>query len=177
MDVPPRGRFAAVIGPIDVLTAFGGGLASLSLILIFIFIFSEIISRNLLGASLAFSWDFAAYMMGACFMLGAGSALKGGSHVRVTAITEILSPRAGRLLDLGACVAGFIISAYFAYALSSMGWLSYARNSASSSVMRTPLWLPQALLAFGAIILSVQMIAQFLRLLRGEALSSGPGLE
>ncbi|WP_323690465.1 hypothetical protein [Rhizobium sp. AN95] len=55
--------------------------------------------------------------------------------------------------------------------------LSALRGSTSSSVIRIPLVYPQSALAIGAIILNLQMLAQFLRLLRGETLSTGPGLE
>lgn len=59
-------------------------------------ILAEIFTRNFLASSLHFSWDLAGYLMGACFLLGCGSAMKAGSHVRVTALIEISSPIVGR---------------------------------------------------------------------------------
>ncbi|CAN7683221.1 TRAP transporter small permease subunit [Pararhizobium sp. LjRoot238] len=177
MNTGSHSRFCAVVGLIDRSTAFGNIIAALSLLAIFVLIAGEIIIRNLSGFSLSFSWDFAAYLMGSTFMMAAASALKSGSHVRVTAITEILSPRGGRMLDMLACLLGLAISVALTYALIEMAWLSFQRGSTSSSVIRTPLVYPQAVLAAGGVLLTLQMVAQSLRLTRGETLTTGPGLE
>lgn len=76
-----------------------------------------------------------------------------------------------------ACLVGLVICIALSVALTDMTILSALRGSTSSSVTRIPLVYPQSALAIGAIILNLQMLAQFLRLLRGETLSTGPGLE
>ena len=177
MDPSPSQRFSRVIDPIDDLTSLGNGLAALCLLGIFVLIAGEIFLRNILGFSLSFSWDVAAYLMGACFMLAAASALKSGSHVRVTAIAEMLPLRGARLIEMAACLIGLAISIALCHALIEMAFLSHQRGSTSASVIRTPLVWPQAVIAIGAVLLCLQMVAQCLRLLRGEALTTGPGLE
>lgn len=170
-------RFSGFIGAIDQLTAAGNVLAGLSLLAIFALIAGEILMRNLIGVSLSFSWDVAAYLMAACFMLAAASALKSGSHVRVTVISEMLSPRAGRALEMLACLIGLAICLALSHALIEMTWLSFQRGSTAASVIRIPLVYPQAVLAAGSGLMTLQMAAQFLRLVRGETLTTGLGLE
>ncbi len=58
-----------------------------------------------------------------------------------------------------------------------MAVLSGQRGSTAATTFRVPLVYPQAVLAAGAVLLTLQCLAQVLRLLRGEALTSGPGLE
>ncbi|OCX66289.1 C4-dicarboxylate ABC transporter permease [Thioclava sp. SK-1] len=165
------------MAPVDRITAFGNLIAGLCLLGIFVLILAEVTSRNLFGASLGFSWDYSAYLMGASFMLGSASALKSGAHVRVTAALEKMPPRIAHGVEIAACAVAIMCCAVLAWALIDMTWLSAMRGSTSSTVMRTPLVYPQSLVAFGAVVLCAQCVAQLLRLMRGETLSTGIGLE
>jgi TRAP-type C4-dicarboxylate transport system permease small subunit len=173
----PPARFEAVIGPIDALTKAGNLLAGLALLAILGMITAEIASRNLLRSSLAFSWDYSAYAMGAAFMLGAADALRRGAHVRVTAVLDSIPRPMARVLEFTACLAGLAACVALAWALTEMAWLSFQRGSTSATVMRTPLMWPQGLVALGAIILTLQCVAQLLRLARGERLAEGAAIE
>jgi C4-dicarboxylate transporter, DctQ subunit len=164
-------KFGAIIGPIDRLTFAAGALGGLCLVGIFAFIFAEIVSRNLFGVSLPFSWDYAAYMMGACFFLAAGATLKSGGHVRVTAIHDYLPRRGVLLLDACATVVGLLIAGAMIFAIGDMAYLSFMRGSAASSVVRTPLWIPQGVMTIGAVIFALQMLAQLLGILGGKPLA------
>jgi len=161
-------RFQAVISKIDALTFAASVGGSICLAGIFVLVMLEVLSRNVFGVSISFSWDFAAYMMGGCFLLSSGNALKGGSHVRVTALFEFLPPAQVRLLSLAACTVGFLIGCALTYALGDMTYLSFVRGSTSFSVVKTPLWIPQIIMTFGAVVFALQLIAQALRALRGE---------
>ncbi|AZB65707.1 TRAP transporter small permease [Cereibacter sphaeroides] len=170
-------RFRRTLAVIDGVTDLGGYLAALCLLGILVLVAAEIFSRNLLAYSIHFSWDLAGYFMGTCFLLASGSALKGGSHVRVTALLESMPRAVGRTLEFAACLVGLAICAYMSWALIEMAWLSAQRGSTAATSFRVPLVYPQAALATGATILTLQCLAQILRLLRGEELSVGPGLE
>lgn len=176
-DTLPRQTFDAIIVPINALTRLANLVAGLALLMILCLITAEIISRNLLGHSLSFSWDYAAYAMGAAFMMGAADALRNGAHVRVTALLETVPHAVSRVLEFGACLAGLATCVVLAWALSEMAWLSFQRGSTSATVMRTPLVWPQSLVALGAIILTLQCLAQLLRLARGERLAEGAAIE
>lgn len=171
------GRFEALIAPIDALTRAGNLIAGLALLAILVMITAEILSRNLLGRSMAFSWDYSAYAMGAAFMLGSADALRRGAHVRVTAVLESVPRPLSRILEFGACLVGLAACAALAWALTEMAYLSFQRGSTSATVMRTPLVWPQSLVALGAIILTLQCLAQLLRLGRGERLAEGAAIE
>ncbi len=104
---PETRPFGCIISTIDFLTGIGGYAAALSLLGILGLILAEIFTRNFLASSLHFSWDLAGYLMGACFLLGCGSAMKAGSHVRVTALIEISSPIVGRVLEIASTLVGW----------------------------------------------------------------------
>lgn len=173
----PTTRFRRTLAAIDGLTDLGGYLSALCLLGILVLLVAEILSRNLLAHSIHFSWDLAGYLMGACFLLACGSALKGGSHVRVTALLEALPRAAARAIEFAACLVGLAICVYLTWALVEMAWLSRLRGSTAATSFRVPLVYPQAALAVGAAIMALQCLAQILRLLRGETVAVGPGLE
>jgi TRAP-type C4-dicarboxylate transport system permease small subunit len=168
---------SGTLGAIDRVTDIGNICAALCLLGLFALIIAELVARNIFGTSISFTWDVAAYLMGGCFMLAAASGLKAGSHVRVTAIGEMLPSRGGWMLEVAACLIGLVICIALSRALVDMAWVSFMRGSTASSVVRIPLVYPQALLAAGSLLMTLQMIAQSLRLLRGEKLATGPGLE
>lgn len=162
---------------IDGLSEFGGYLGALTLLGILVLLTTELISRNVFGHSLHFSWDLAGYCMGCCFLLTSAAALKGGNHVRVTALVEVLPQAISRKLDLMACLIGFFICGYLAWALVELAWLSGLRGSTAATSFRVPLVYPQSALAFGAVLLTLQCLAQMMRQLRGEPMVVGIGLE
>lgn len=171
-DLPRPVR--SVLRWIDGLTAGCAVLAALCLAGIFVLIMAEVIARNLVGTSVAFSWDYASYMMGGVFMLAAAAALKSGAHVRVTVLREPLSEAGRRGLDLTACLVGIAAVGLLLWSVSSMAWLSAERGSTSATVVRTPLWIPQAVVAAGAFVFLLQMLAQALRVVCGQSLSDEP---
>lgn len=177
MSITTPTRYRRILASIDGLTEVGGYLGAACLLAILVIIMAEIIARNLFSHSFHFSWDLAGYLMGASFLLASGCAMRGGSHVRVTAALELLPPRIARMVELCACIVGLAICFYLSCALIQMGWLSAQRGSTAATSFRVPLVYPQAVLATGAVILSLQCFAQILRILRGEAISVGSGLE
>lgn len=170
-------KFGRTLSVIDGLTDIGGYLGALSLLGILALITAELVARNIFGHSIHFAWDLAGYLMGTCFLLACGSAMKGGSHVRVTALLEAIPQAIGRKLEFLACVVGLAICGYLAWALIEMAWLSGVRGSTAATSFRVPLVYPQSALATGAVLLTLQCLAQILRLIRGESVSVGPGLE
>lgn len=172
----PR-RFDRIIAAIDWLTRLGSALAAFSLLAILVLIVVEIAVRNFFRMSFDFTWDLSAYLMGACFMLACAGAMRGGIHVRVTALLEVLPPRAARAIDIAACLVGLFICILLSRAFIEMAWLSGVRGTMSATTFRMPLVYPQAVLSFGAVLLTLQCFAQLLRLARGEKLSLAEGID
>lgn len=170
-------RFRNIIRPIDWLTDLGSIAAALCLMMILILVMAEIVARNVFSAALDFTWDISGYLMGACFMLAAAGAMSRGVHVRVTALVEVLPPRAARLTTFAACAMGILICIALSRALVDMAWMSGVRGTMSATSFRVPLVWPQAALAAGSVMLTLQCIAQFLRLIRGEDIARSEGIE
>ena len=68
------------------------------------------------------------------------------------------------LFRSGVCVSGIL-----AYALSVLAWGSFISGSTSFTISATPLVIPQGLIALGAGLFALQMIARLIRLIIKES--------
>ena len=168
MTAGAKAGVARLLDGIDRLSLLGGWLAAGCIGAILALIVAEVLARNLLNYSIDFAWEFSAYFMGAAFMLGAGYALRAGAQIRVNLLLENLPRPLARVVDGLATLVGIAVAAYLTYALADMAWLSWTRNSRSVQPSDLPLWIPQASLVLGSLLLTLQAAARLGRLLRGE---------
>lgn len=152
---------------IERLVALSGAAAAVCLLGLLLLMLAELASRNLLGKSLHVSWEVGAYAMAAVVFLGAGSALQHGVHVRVTILQECLGAGWARLLDTAVSAMGLAVAGFVAAVLTRLAWNSYAQGVMSWSGFGIPLFLPQAVCAFGAIMFAMQIAARLARCLLG----------
>ena len=131
-------------------------------------ILGEIFCRAALNVSLSFAWEYAAYFFAVSIFLGAAFALRTGGHVRVMLLSQSIPPRLAYWLDVAATVAGTLIAGVLAWALTAFAAKSWVSGSTSATIDETPLVYPQAAMALGAALLTLQLVARSLRLLAGE---------
>lgn len=112
--------------------------------------------------------EFAMYVMAASFFLLLGPALRKGSHIRVTILLDRLGRgprRAMELLCLGMATA---LSAYFAYWWVAMAWDSWDFGDVSQGVVPIPLWVPQATMGYGLVVLVIALTECLFDVIRGR---------
>ena len=91
-----------------------------------------------------------------------------GGHVRVALFRGLLNDRGNHYMDLIATVIGTAAVLFLTYSLVLFAWRSFIRGSVSPTIDATPLVIPQAAIAFGATLFSLQLLARLVRLLRNE---------
>jgi TRAP-type C4-dicarboxylate transport system permease small subunit len=173
----PRASLPLALRMIDVLTRLDGWLGALCLALLTLLMIAGIVVRafsqfiSWLPRDLPMSWEYSSYLMAATFTFGAAMALRVGTHVRVRLLTSWLPARGVRLLEgvLAIAAAGF--TAYFALALARFTASTYLIGETSVE-SDTPLWIPQAAITFGVILLCCQFIARAARCLLGLPLET-----
>jgi TRAP-type C4-dicarboxylate transport system permease small subunit len=157
-----------VLEAIDWLGRLGGWLAAFCLALLTMLILSEIGLRLLsdfvprLPAGLRIAWEYSAYLMGTSFMGGAAMTLRAGGHIRVSVLLAQLPPRALRVLEIAVSLLGTGLTGFLAYAMVDFTRGAYERGQTATS-SDTPLWIPEAAMTFGAVLLALQMAARLLR--------------
>ena len=157
-----------VLAGIDALSRGCGYVAAALVLGIAGLILAEIFCRTVLNVSLSFAWEYAAYFFAVSILLGAAFALRTGGHVRVMLLSQSVSPRVAHWLDVAATVVGTMIAGFLAWALAAFAARSWMSGSTSPTIDETPLVYPQAAMAFGAALLTLQLVARAVRLLVGE---------
>jgi len=137
----------------------GGLLAAIVVIQI-----AEILARNLFGISLPFTWEYAAYFHICAIFLAAAFTLRSGGHVRVS----LLASAAPRVFELLSTIVGLAISAYLSWALVcfAVGFAETGRTS--GTVNDVPLVYPAGAVAFGACMLTLQLVLRLAQALTRE---------
>ena len=158
-------RFLAAV---DAVSHGAAIIGAICLAVMSVLMLAEVVCRNFLHFSLLFSWEYSSYLMGATFFLTAAYALRVKAHVRVSLLAEALPPRANRILEFAATAMGLIIAIYVAAAMVDFTAQSFIRGARTFLPSETYLWPPQGVIALGAVLLALQLVARLIRLSIGE---------
>lgn len=136
-------------------------------------IMAEIGLRNLADISLTFVWEIAAYAHITAIFLGLAFTLRSGGHIQVA----ILQRPLGRVFELVSTLGGLLISGYLSLALVRLALNWGATGRSSGTVDDIPLVYPMGCVAFGAVLLTVQLLLRLIHLMVGtdHELSWGDG--
>lgn len=148
---------------VDALSRAMAYLAGFSILIIALMQVAEIAFRNFAGISLTFVWEYAAYMhIGAIFM-GLAYTLRTGGHIQVTLLATVMPRFFGYL----STTVGLMISGYLSFALIRLchNWGSTGRTS--GTVDNLPLVYPMFFVAFGASMLTVQLVLRLIHMILG----------
>ena len=154
---------ARIFNFIDGLARLSAYLAAGLIVGIAALILAEIFSRAVLNLSLSFAWEYAAYFMGAAVFLAAAFTLRSGGHVRVSLLSNSVPARMAKAIDMAATLFAAAIAVYVAYALLAFSWQAHVSGSTSPTIDEVPLVYPRGVMAIGALLLAVQMIARALQ--------------
>ena len=117
-------------------------------------------------ADIPVAWEYSSYLMAACFTFGAAMTLRAGGHIRVTLVLGRLKPPARRLLEIAASLVATCFVGFLAIAMARFAWTAFTGGQTSIS-SGTMLWIPEAVIAFGMILLALQFLARFIQALLG----------
>lgn len=110
--------------------------------------------------------EFSGSLLAAASFLALAGTLKAGAHIRITMLLQAVPQRIRRALELWAFGGSALLSGYIAWQLAKFAWFSFQFNEVSPGVVRFVLWVPQAAMAAGAIILTIALIDEAVRVLR-----------
>ncbi len=147
---------SAIRRGLDGLYLISGVLAALCLISILVLIVLQMLARWT-GEVAPGIPEYAGYFMAAASFLAFANALNRGSHIRVSILINAVGPGMRRMLELWCFAIGTAVMWYFVY----YGWrfvnFSIMINDISQGQDRTPLWIPQSFMLFGAVIMAIAL--------------------
>jgi len=163
-----RSSLSLSLGAIDALTRLDGWLGALCLGALTAFMIAGMATRILsafaswLPPDLPIAWEYSSYLMAATFTFGAAMTLRSGGHIRVRILLSRLSPSARRASEVLVSLIAVVFFAFFTWALLHFTLTSYTLDERSID-SGTPLWIPQAVVTFGLLLMCLQFLARAVR--------------
>ena len=134
---------------------------------IFVLMISASVGR-MLGWRVGGINDIVAWLSAGAAFLAMAHAFKQGDFVRVTLLLEMLGPTSRRLFELLSLSIAAVSSAYLTYWATMSTWDSYQFNDMAGGLVVIPLWVPQLSFVLGALLLSVAILDEWVRVLQGQ---------
>jgi TRAP-type C4-dicarboxylate transport system permease small subunit len=162
-----------VLLAIDKLAKLDGWLGAICLTLLCLLMIAGIVVRTLstlvrwLPRDIPIAWEYSSYLMAVTFTFGAALTLRAGGHIRVRLLLSNASPAGVKILEGVAAATGFVFAAFFSVAMTGFSYRAFVTDERSLA-SSTPLWIPQAFVAFGAMLLTLQLLARLGQLCLGE---------
>jgi TRAP-type C4-dicarboxylate transport system permease small subunit len=156
---------------LDRLSRLDGWLGAACLVALTSLILAEVILRAasrvlpFLPAHIPVAWEWGSYLMAATFTFGAAMTLRAGGHIRVTLLLAG-APALRRLLEIGGALVGLLSVGFLSYGMTKFAYSSFERGTTSIS-SNTPVWIPQAVVAFGMALLAAQFLARLIQAVLG----------
>lgn len=112
--------------------------------------------------------EFAGFFLAASSFLALAYTLRAGGHIRVSLVIHNLPPRPRRVIELWCTVVAASMTGYFAWYATRLVLDSLRFNDLSPGIVPVPLWIPQTPVAFGLAVLTIALVDDFFRILRGH---------
>jgi TRAP-type C4-dicarboxylate transport system permease small subunit len=111
--------------------------------------------------------DVTAWVCASAAFLPLAATFKRGELVRMGIIVERFSDSTARWIELVALTICTAFGSYLAYWLCNMVYESYIFDERGQGLLPIPIWIPQAPVAIGAIVLAVAVIDELVRVASG----------
>lgn len=170
----PGGRGRPLAGGVTVLRAAAMAASGAAVVLMMALVTFEVLLRTFANRSTLVADEMAGYLLVAMTFLGLAPSLRGGAFIRIDTYRDRFRGAARRALD------GALVLAALAYAVTVDWYLwallagSWRLGTTSIQVSRTPLWMPQAVMAVGGLLLILELLVElWLVVTADEALPAG----
>ncbi|MCD6292224.1 MAG: TRAP transporter small permease [Deltaproteobacteria bacterium] len=150
---------------IDRLSDLLGKLSALVLGLMTGLILLEIFLWNIFKKTTLIADEYSAYGLAVLIFLGCGYTLKEKGHIRIDLVLNLLP---GRLALVFKFIAGLVSTTLLGYVSWQLGRMTYSAwhyGATSGTLTATPLWVPQLLIVIGAVMFTLQMAVETVKLL------------
>ncbi len=128
---------------------------------------STLLTGSAIGLSIPSYADFTGFFLAAASFFALAFTLREGGHIRVTLFIQNTSPRLRRVLEFWCIGLAAAVSIYFTWYMGLLVRDSFNFNDLSSGMIAVPLWIPQAGMLAGLVVLSIALADDFFSLWRG----------
>ncbi len=164
---------------LDALYSLGGWLAAFFILAIAAIVLLQV-GANLIGAvSAAITGeaiglvipsyaDFAGYFLAASSFLALAYTLRSGGHIRVNLFLRRLSETRRRWIELWCAAVAAAVSGYFCWYAFLLTLESIKFGDVSPGMIAVPLWIPQAAISVGLLVLTLALVDESVAIASGK---------
>lgn len=142
-------------------------LAAAFLVAIGLLILAQTLGR-LVGIVVPSANELAGFCMAATSFLALAPTLRRGGHIRVNLVVARLPPSVRRWTEIWCLAFASALIGYFGWYLIDLAVYSAERGRLSPGLLPIPLWIPQAGMALGTVVLALALLESLIAVLRGQ---------
>ncbi|MEN9775296.1 MAG: hypothetical protein RL322_2366 [Pseudomonadota bacterium] len=102
--------------------------------------------------------EFAGYFMGASAFLALADTLRGGHHIQVRLLVDLLETRLRRVVAWLAWGLSTSIAGWVAWYFARLTWVSIELDERSAGLIALPMWIPQSAMSWGALVFLIALL-------------------
>ena len=141
--------------------------AAVSILIMALFIVAGIVLR-FFQITIPGGIEISSFCLVSASFLALAHTFRHNIHIRISVLTQYLSPRPRRFLEMFALLLAGVTSIWLTFYAGTMAWEAFIFNDRSEGMLPIPLWIPQLLMAVGILMLGISVIEEFIRMCRGH---------
>jgi TRAP-type C4-dicarboxylate transport system permease small subunit len=153
--------------------AIAGAVSGIAVVVMTALVTVEVLSRNLFNRSTLIADEMSGYLLVALTFLGLAPTLRGGGFIRIDTYHARLRGGGRVALDLVIHVLALGYAVLLDWYLWQLALDAWRLGTTSIQVSRTALWIPQACMAVGGLLLVLDLLARLTVVLAGESPDAG----
>ncbi len=142
----------------------GGIIAAAATVVILILTVGEVIIRKVLHVSMLFGVEYIEYALAISIMYIVADLAKRRGHLAVDVLASKFSGKTRKVMNLVFYLLSFLVySVFVTYLISRLTTESYLMKVKAFSAMETPLWIPQAVILPGLLLLCFVLLLETIK--------------
>jgi len=115
--------------------------------------------------------DFTGFFLAAASFLALAHTLREGGHIRVSLVIQSLPPRIRHWVEIWCVSMAAAVTVYFSVYTAFLTHESFIYHDLSPGMIAVPIWIPQAAMLLGLVVLSIALIDEVVHLFMGQQAS------
>ena len=152
-----------IINLIDKISGFNGWVAGIMMAVALVLTVVEIVARTGFSKTLYVADEYSGYLMAMLTFSGLAYTLRERGHIRMMMLPHFIKGRKRVVFNMVCYVVGFVFCVALTWFTFVFFWDSVTSESRSMHVSETYLAIPQFFMPFGALLMAMQFLAEFLK--------------
>ncbi len=132
--------------------------AELSLVLLLLLVFHEVVSRYIFDKPTTYSVELSEYLLLFGAFVGAGWVMREDKHVRMHSFTNLLPPRVRQVVSFFMSTIVLCFCTILIWQGTKAALMAFRGGYHSSSLLNVPMWIPYSIIPLGSFLLALQVV-------------------